>query len=245
MEHNRTSRSGLRLLAAALCMGICLVLSVGITWARYQDRKTPDVTFLVEGTETVILTLGEPAAAQLVPSEEQTSDTEAETQMPAEEASPLVHVELPVTLANGTEKEFSKTNLSANLTVVAGLELGIPERVQMTLTIPDPVWVQQHPEALTETTPEGTTATEETVPTEPIPVITYYGIPEPIPEGSAMYRSHGPGWVYRFYLDPEGTRELEITLTGAVFSQWSATLHIQADAGAVSMLTVWADQIQE
>ena len=104
-------------------------------------------------------------------------------------------------MSNGTSgKDYAEENLSLRIQLTGTLGITDPDRFQVTLTTDS---TTGHP-------------------------VVYTALFTAIPEDSALYRSIGPGWIYRFYADRG--REIRWELPGGRLSLLNARLHIVGKA---------------
>lgn len=191
-------------LAVLLCMA-CLVISTGTAYGRYRKERETQVTFVVRESQQIAL------GTFRAPTQEDGTQTDAQADtevfVPADTLGwETVNgsSQLTFTVANGTsETAFSQMDQRITIRIIGtlGLWTGM-ETVKLHLQIPsaaDP----------------GTTETIQAAVT-------------PIAEGTALYHTHGPGWVYSFLNAEE--EELFWTLPGGEFSYVTLTISMDGEA---------------
>jgi len=181
-------------LGVLLCIAV-LVVSTGTAYARYRTERTETVTFAVREPEQICL-----GTIHTVSREEATEDLPAGTEVftPTQQLQwETVEgvTQLNLAIANGiSDTDFSRGDQKVRLQLLGTLGLWTgAETVKISLAYP--------PEA------------EETE--------TLQAMVTPIVEGSVLYHTHGPGWIYSFQ-NTEG--ELSWTLPGGEFSYINLTV---------------------
>lgn len=191
-------------LVMLLCMAI-VVYSTGTTYARYRTEREEKITFEVREAERVALGTMKP----VVPEETEGTGQEAPASVFTQTDTLIWETVndkayLNFTVANGaTETSFSENDQTIKIRIIGtlGLWTGM-ETVKLYLQIPSA------------TDPEQTEIIQAAV--------------APIAEGSALYHTHGPGWIYSFLNAEE--EELTWTLTGGAFSSVDLTIFMDGPA---------------
>lgn len=105
---------------------------------------------------------------------------------------------------DGTQE---KSDVTVGVTLLASLGIETPEALDITLAVVEPT---DTPNTEPENGSVGGVDTADTADTAEVPqddtldavpetkLVTYRGVAEEIPEGSALWYSFGPGWCYRF-----------------------------------------------
>ncbi|MBQ6718923.1 MAG: hypothetical protein IJN20_01050 [Oscillospiraceae bacterium] len=177
-------------LTILLCIA-ALVVSTGTAFARYYTERTANITFEVQPWQTASIGTWEE-----VSQEEATAQQRAGTKVfrPAQYLqweTTDTDARLNLTVANGvSETEFANDDLKVTLRLLgtSGLWTG-EDTVKLNLHFPSQ-------------TKSGETESMQAA-------------VAPIEEGTPLYQTHGPGWIYSFQI-PDG--ELSWTLTGGQFS---------------------------
>ena len=183
-------------LGVLLCIA-ALVVSTGTTFARYRTEESKDLTFAVRELEQARI-----GVFRKITEEEATEarpvGTEVFQPMETLDLETVNGIQrLQFVIANGEAKDtFSQSDLEVQLRLLATLTFwnGM-EPAEIKLTI----------------TQSGETETMQAVPT-------------PIVEGTALYYTHGGGWVYTLQ-DTEG--EITWTLPGGDFSYIDVTVTLE------------------
>ncbi len=163
MKTKAISSAPLRLLAAGLLLVICVGVSLGVSYARYQKTVRAEV--------------------QIQPDTAPFSVTAEPWQMDGEAYQTTFSVQ-----NSGREAWACSVQLLASL----GLES--PDRIRVQLVLGEQ---------------------------------SYEAIAEPIPQGSALYGSFGPGWLYRF-TDGGGGERSQMLPAGEA---WSGQMVITPEEG--------------
>ena len=186
-------------LGVLLCMAI-LLSSTGISFARYRRERTAEITFSVQEAEQICLgtmrTISEEDATDSMP-----AGTEVFTPAQSLQWETFDNgARLELVIANGTsDAEFSGKDQKVTLTLLGTLGLWTgTETMKLFLQLPaDP-------------------GAEETE--------MLQAAVTPIGEGTVLYHTHGPGWIYSFQ-NTEG--ELSWTLPGGRFSSVTLTITME------------------
>lgn len=152
---------------------------------------------------------------------------------------------------DGTQE---KSDVTVGVTLLASLGIETPEALDITLAVVEPTDTPN-------TEPENGSVegvdTADTADTAEVPQddtldtapqtkrVEYRGIPEEIPEGSALWYSFGPGWCYRFCPvtsvqstvdgqqgEPQEQIGQEVTWTVKAGERWQKTITVEVRADA-------------
>lgn len=205
-------------LALLLCIGF-LVISTGTTLARYRDEQHKEISFTVREPEQICLGTVRTVTAEEAATGDLTEDTQIfdpETTPTWESGSELHTLELAV--ANGrSQSDYSKRDQKVRLRLIT---MWMGDRIpDVKLRLPDP----ENPENVVEIK---ATVTE-------------------IAQGTGLYETNGPGWIYRFEQD-DG--EVSWTLEGGKLSFVSITVvmnNISLDNPSLLQPQIIADVIRE
>lgn len=184
-------------LVVLLCMAF-LVVSTGTSFARYRTEKQKDITFEVREPEQLCL-----GTFQTITQEDGTVVAEnvfTPTEILAWETTGDTS-QLTFTVANGVSEEaFSKKDQKIRVSLIGTLGLWTgTETVELYLNVPS------------ETEPEKTEKLQTMV--------------TPITEGTVLYHTYGPGWIYSFQNSDE--EELSWILPGGAFSYVTLTVTME------------------
>lgn len=207
-------------LALLLCIGF-LVISTGTTLARYRDERHKEISFTVREPEQICL-----GTVTTVTAEEATSGLPVGTEKFEPEAVPKWETgselhKLELGVANGTSQtNYSKRDQKVRLRLVTTSGLWMGDRIpDVKLRLPNP----EDPENFVEIK---ATVTE-------------------IAQGTGLYETNGPGWIYRFEQD-DG--EVSWTLEGGKLSFVSITVvmnNVSLDNPSLLQPQIIADVIRE
>ncbi len=183
-------------LVMLLCIGL-LTVATGTTLARYQAEREKELVFRVRPPEQIHL-----GTVQIV-EEESDPPTTKEIFEPAAKLAWVTEknvTQLKFAVANGVSNtDHSARNQKVHLRMIASVGVWNGEQTPvLTLTLP----LEEG-----ETEPKTVTATVE-----------------PLAEGTALYHTHGQGWLYTF-LD-EKQEELSWELNGGELSFLSFTVTV-------------------
>lgn len=226
---HRLRRYGICLVILCLCA--CVVLSIGVTYARYRtDYLTESYYFTTYMPQSYRLhgevtdewkaevqngNWPEFATGWTLLENAQTdtgSETGADTGTDAEaEATVQADAELRFSVSNGESgMQYSRRDQAVTIQLVASLTIEAPEKLTVTLTGPDPLYPNKQ--------------------------IQYIAVPQQIQEGSFLYEIYGDGWVYRFY--PEDSKEeISFSLAGRRLSYTNFVIGVAGDV-APSLLSL-------
>ena len=178
----RAGTSQYALCLAAVCLLLCGLLLVGTARARFSSAVEREVELQAQPLEPLRLT------------PQETGDT---WQMVDGSCRRTFLLEY-----DGTQE---KSDVTVGVTLLASLGIETPEALDITLAVEEPTDTP-----ITE--PEnGSVEGVDTADTAEVPqddtldaapetkMVTYRGVAEEIPEGSALWYSFGPGWCYRFH----------------------------------------------
>ena len=202
-KQNKTLRYRLGL-GVLLCVAV-LVISTGTTYARYRKERTAVIAFQVREQSKVNLGIMEA---------EDPPETGIETRMATQAETKLFQPKrtlqwetvngtprMVLAVANGTsDSDFSTKNQRVYLRLVGSLGLWTGEA-------PAKVYLSSQSQ------------------TDPEQMETLQGVATPIVEGTQLYYTYGPGWVYTFYIT-EG-EEMSWELPGGKLNHIELTLSME------------------
>ena len=212
-------------MAMLLCVAL-LVVGTGTALARYRAEREAEVTYKVRTPEQIVLGTISMEMPDPLTLEPETTETTAQTDStgntePAEQAEPqpvevftpaaqLVwenkdgEIQLTFAVANGrTDKDYSARDQKVKLRMIGTLGNWLGKVTpELYLTLP---------------MEEGSTKQE-----------VVKAVATAFPEGSALQRTYGDGWLYVF-LDGEG-EELSWDLPGKTLSYISLTVSLRGEA---------------
>lgn len=175
----RSGTSQYALCLAAICLLVCGFLLLGAARARFSSAVSKEVELQAQSLEPLLLT----------PQGENT--TAWQTVNGTCTRTFLLQYD------NGQEQS---DDISVGVVLLASIGIEDPEALDITLTVVEP-----DDTPVTETVSEATGDVAAEVPQDSTldaaprtRKVDYQGIPEEIPEGSALWYSFGPGWRYRF-----------------------------------------------
>lgn len=211
---------------AVLCLCGCLILSVGVTFARYRTEYLAETykfeaynpqSYLLHGE---VVTEEQLAAA----AEGQWPDYPLAWSMYSVSTAPIIILvegdaeageddlvfqptaQLRFSVSNGVSKvDYTKRDQLISLQMVAPLTVGDPQELRVILSGPDLL--------------------------EPEKVAHYTAVPEPIVAGSYLYETYGDGWVYRFY-EEDGRTPVTFPLSGEGLDFTNFALSVKGDVWA-------------
>lgn len=177
----RAGTSQYALCLAAVCLLVCAFLLLGVARARFSSSVEREVELQAQPLEPLRLT---------------PKDTGDTWQMVDGSCRRTFLLEY-----DGTQE---KSDVTVGVTLLASLGIETPEALDITLAVEEPTDTPiTEPENGSvegvDTADAAAVPQDDTLDTAPqTKRVEYRGIPEEIPEGSALWYSFGPGWCYRF-----------------------------------------------
>lgn len=177
----RAGTSQYALCLAAVCLLLCGLLLVGTARARFLSSVEREVELQAQPLEPLRLT------------PQDTGDTWQMVDGSCRRTFLLQY--------DGTQE---KSDVTVGVTLLASLGIETPEALDITLAAVEPTDtpITEPENGSVEDVDTADTAEvpqDDTLDTAPqTKRVEYRGIPEEIPEGSALWYSFGPGWCYRF-----------------------------------------------
>lgn len=202
MDQSKRKQNRHRLGLAVILLAACVLLTVGVTWARYQAGSNTMVSYQAKGPARVFL------YSAISQTESGTSFTSFD-QAFWEGADGTYSLDFAIGNSDGDTVSEEPQAVSLRLIASGGITVNMD--TALFLYLPE----------------EGT---------------AFQGSAQQIAEGTPLYNSFGPGWVFQFR-DGEG-EELSWSLEGGSLSYISAQLILQdVEITETSLLQVQVDGV--
>jgi hypothetical protein len=234
-SQNRKSKIKLNVLAAFLLCGIFLVITVGSAYAHYETTVSKDFKFQYKAeTGQVYIRSVDPAEIeQSVKDEESTETTDEETEVPENEQTDIGsenNENQEENVSEETANNFVENVYSAHFVLANGTDLKdyCEYDQKATLSMVATVGLGNPNDFIVMLIDGGS---------------SYTAICTEVLEGTEVYNTYGPGWVYQFY-DSTGEevewqfpgtqyieRKMEIVVIGASEMPAVLNLIVQAKPG--------------
>lgn len=214
---------------AAVCLLVCGLLLLGVARARFSSSVSKEVALQAQPLEPLRLTPQEDTATAW-----QTDDDTCTRTFLLE--------------YDGTQE---KSDVTVGVTLLASLGIETPEALDITLAVEEltdtPITEPENGSVEgVDTADAAEVPQDDTLDTAPeTKMVTYRGVAEEIPEGSALWYSFGPGWCYRFCPvtsmqstvdgqqgEPQEQIGQEVTWTVKAGERWQKTITVEVRADA-------------
>ena len=183
---------------AAICLCVCVTAGVGISFARYRnDFLTASFWFSSAVTETILM------HGEVTEEDEEAVVSGTWPETPAMWSYSGSEAALRFSVSNGQSAEnFAERDQNFSVELVASLSIEDPEKLEVTLSVPDETgeWIE------------------------------YKGTAEELVEGTRYHTVYGDGWVYRF-TDEEGNEPV-FMLEGGALRYTNCVLTVVGDIGS-------------